>query len=181
VESKFTRIFVEHFATRAKIYTTWWKSKKIKSLIAYLEDSPVKGHVVKFCKQRWGPILASVGMISSEKRTYQLAGHPIDRLTRTCKRRNLFDLFLVFLEGKSPPCIGWLLLGEVAKEYALYTKPVTGGQRIDFVWCQTSKLSCQKSGRSRSLLRLKTGPGLTVSHCVRWNPGVVVPWCRYWC
>ena len=118
----------EHFAyTRQDLYNII-KIGKIKSFDELLEKHG-KGHGCEICKPAVGSILASVWNEYVLKKEHIILQDTNDRFLGNMQKDGTYSIVPRIPGGEITP-EKLIVLGEVAKEYKLYTK-ITGGQRID--------------------------------------------------
>ena len=118
----------EHFAyTRQDLYNLI-KIEEIKSFNALLALHG-KGHGCEICKPAVGSILASVWNEYVLKKEHISLQDTNDRFLANMQKDGTYSIVPRIPGGEITP-EKLIVLGEVAKEYQLYTK-VTGGQRID--------------------------------------------------
>jgi nitrite reductase (NADH) large subunit len=127
----------EHFAyTRQDLYNMV-KIEEIKSFDRLLETHG-KGHGCEICKPAVGSILASVWNDYVLKKEHISLQDTNDRFLANMQKDGTYSIVPRILGGEITPD-RLIILGEVAKEYALYTK-VTGGQRIDLFGATLAQL-----------------------------------------
>lgn len=118
----------EHFAfTRQDLYNLV-KVEGIKSFDELLHKHG-KGHGCEICKPAIGSILASVWNDYVLKREHISLQDTNDRFLANMQKDGTYSIVPRIPGGEITPD-KLIVLGQVAKEYHLYTK-VTGGQRID--------------------------------------------------
>ncbi|MCV2402313.1 nitrite reductase large subunit NirB [Marinomonas sp. C2222] len=118
----------EHFAfTRQDLYNII-KIEEIKSFAELLEKHG-KGHGCEICKPAVGSILASVWNEYVLKKEHIVLQDTNDRFLGNMQKDGTYSIVPRIPGGEITP-EKLIVLGEVAKEYKLYTK-ITGGQRID--------------------------------------------------
>ncbi|MFQ3185685.1 MAG: nitrite reductase (NADH) large subunit [Marinomonas primoryensis] len=127
----------EHFAyTRQDLYNMV-KIEEIKSFDRLLEKHG-KGHGCEICKPAVGSILASVWNDYVLKKEHISLQDTNDRFLANMQKDGTYSIVPRIPGGEITPD-RLIVLGEVAKEYALYTK-VTGGQRIDLFGATLAQL-----------------------------------------
>lgn len=127
----------EHFAyTRQDLYNMV-KIEEIKSFGSLLEKHG-KGHGCEICKPAVGSILASVWNDYVLKKEHISLQDTNDRFLANMQKDGTYSIVPRIPGGEITPD-RLIVLGEVAKEYALYTK-VTGGQRIDLFGATLAQL-----------------------------------------
>ncbi|MDE8602423.1 nitrite reductase large subunit NirB [Marinomonas sp. RSW2] len=127
----------EHFTyTRQDLYNMV-KIEEIKSFASLLEKHG-KGHGCEICKPVVGSILASVWNDYVLKKEHISLQDTNDRFLANMQKDGTYSIVPRIPGGEITPD-RLIVLGEVAKEYALYTK-VTGGQRIDLFGATLAQL-----------------------------------------
>ncbi|MBR7887862.1 nitrite reductase large subunit NirB [Marinomonas sp. A79] len=163
----------EHFAyTRQDLYNLV-KVEEIKSFDALLHKHG-KGHGCEICKPAIGSILASVWNDYVLKKEHISLQDTNDRFLANMQKDGTYSIVPRIPGGEITPD-RLIVLGQVAKEYGLYTK-VTGGQRIDLfgatlpqlpeIWGKLIKAGFETGQAYGKSLR-------TVKSCVGST------WCRY--
>lgn len=118
----------EHFAyTRQDLYNLV-KIGEIKTFNELLKTHG-KGHGCEICKPAVGSILASVWNDYVLKKEHISLQDTNDRFLANMQKDGTYSIVPRIPGGEITPD-RLIVLGEVAKEYSLYTK-ITGGQRID--------------------------------------------------
>ncbi len=127
----------EHFAyTRQDLYNLV-KVEGIKSFHELL-DKHGKGHGCEICKPAVGSILASVWNDYVLKDNHIALQDTNDRFLANMQKDGTYSI-VPRVPGGEITAEKLIALGEVAKEYGLYTK-ITGGQRIDLFGATVSQL-----------------------------------------
>lgn len=127
----------EHFAyTRQDLYNLV-KIEGIKSFDSLLKKHG-KGHGCEICKPAVGSILASVWNEYVLKKQHISLQDTNDRFLANMQKDGTYSIVPRIPGGEITP-ERLIVLGEVAKEYKLYTK-VTGGQRIDLFGATLAQL-----------------------------------------
>ncbi|MFD1383851.1 nitrite reductase large subunit NirB [Rhodanobacter aciditrophus] len=127
----------EHFAyTRQDLYNLV-KVEGIKSFQELL-DKHGKGHGCEICKPAVGSILASVWNDYVLKDNHIALQDTNDRFLANMQKDGTYSI-VPRVPGGEITAEKLIALGEVAKEYGLYTK-ITGGQRIDLFGATVSQL-----------------------------------------
>jgi len=127
----------EHFAlSRTELFATI-KIKQLKTFAAVMAHCG-QGHGCETCKPAVASILASLwneDILASDHQTLQDTN---DRFLANLQRGGSYSVVPRVPGGEITPD-KLIVLGEVAKEYALYTK-ITGGQRVDLFGAQVQDL-----------------------------------------
>ncbi len=127
----------EHFAlSRTELFGTI-KIKQLKTFDAVLANCG-QGHGCETCKPIVASILASLWNDDILATPHQTLQDTNDRFLANLQRGGSYSVVPRVPGGEITPD-KLIVLGEVAKEYALYTK-ITGGQRIDLFGAQARDL-----------------------------------------
>ncbi len=127
----------EHFAyTRQDLYNLV-KIEEIKSFDALLKKHG-KGHGCEICKPAVGSILASVWNDYVLKKEHISLQDTNDRFLANMQKDGTYSI-VPRIPGGEITAERLIVMGEVAKEYNLYTK-ITGGQRIDLFGATLAQL-----------------------------------------
>ncbi|GAB3478044.1 nitrite reductase large subunit NirB [Marinomonas epiphytica] len=127
----------EHFAyTRQDLYNIV-KMEGIKTFAELLEKHG-KGHGCEICKPAAGSILASVWNEYVLKEEHISLQDTNDRFLANMQKDGTYSIVPRIPGGEITP-ERLIVLGEVAKDYGLYTK-ITGGQRIDLFGATLNQL-----------------------------------------
>ncbi len=168
-----TNNLCEHFSlSRTELFAVV-KVQELKSFEAVIAKHG-RGHGCEICKPAVTSILASLwndNVMNAEHQTLQDTN---DRFLANMQRGGLYSVIPRVAGGEITP-EKLIVLGEVAKEYALYTK-ITGGQRIDLFGAQVQDLpdiweTLVKAGFESGHAYAKSLR--TVKSCVG------TTWCRY--
>ncbi|REG84164.1 nitrite reductase large subunit NirB [Marinomonas pollencensis] len=127
----------EHFAYTRQDLFNLVKVENIKSFKALLAKHG-KGHGCEICKPAVGSILASVWNEYVLKKEHISLQDTNDRFLANMQKDGTYSIVPRIPGGEITPD-KLIVLGEVAKQYELYTK-VTGGQRIDLFGATLSQL-----------------------------------------
>ncbi|BFM48819.1 nitrite reductase large subunit NirB [Marinomonas sp. THO17] len=127
----------EHFAyTRQDLYNLI-KIEGIKSFAELLQKHG-KGHGCEICKPAVGSILASVWNDYVLKKEHIGLQDTNDRFLANMQKDGTYSIVPRIAGGEITPD-KLIVLGQVAKDYGLYTK-ITGGQRIDLFGATLAQL-----------------------------------------
>ncbi|HEY4308779.1 MAG TPA: nitrite reductase large subunit NirB [Pirellulales bacterium] len=127
----------EHFSlSRTELFGTI-KIKQLKTFDAVLADCG-QGHGCETCKPVVASILASLWNEDILDTPHQTLQDTNDRFLANLQRGGSYSVVPRVPGGEITPD-KLIVLGEVAKEYALYTK-ITGGQRVDLFGAQVQDL-----------------------------------------